>query len=387
MKITIPIDIWDPKLGGLERYLDLLGRSLRSRGHEVVILCARREGAGLEDDSSGVSVEVLDVPWRPRWLREWRFAKASVERHRESGRDLLFAVRHALEADVYQPHGGSFRTASKGALVGMSAPTKLLRSLARWLRPSYHVLSSLDGQVFRRSPNVLTLSLSEVVENSLQSAFPDVSMRFERIYNGIPLEQFHDRDREERVEELRAKFEIPREAPVALFLAHQFRAKGLEHAIRSLSAAPEWHLVVGGRGRREPWDPLISRLALEGRVHFAGAISDPRAAYAGSDAFVLPTYYDSCSLSVLEAFACGTPAITTTRNGASEMYEDGVEGFVIKHPTDEGAIARGLRSISADRDLFRQRALLAATRFSWEDHVDAVLAALERRREEGDRNE
>ena len=393
MKITIPIDVWDPRRGGLERYLALLSASLVARGHEVTILCARRadrdggggsgtDAGGSDDSSGGPNVETLAVPAWPRWRRELAFARRSVERFRERGDDILFAVRHALEAHVYQPHGGSYRSATRAALEGAPPPLRVAKSLLRSLRPTHRVLWWLDGEVFRRSPDVLTLSLSQVVERSLERAFPGAALRFERIPNGIPLEEFHDRDRVERAAELRSAFGIPSQSPVGLFLAHQFRAKGLAHAIRGLGAAGRWHLVVGGRGRPARFAALARHLGLESRVHFAGAIADARAAYAGADAFVLPTYYDSCSLSVLEALACGTPVITTRQNGAAELYEDGREGFVLRSPREEGALARALRELGEHIDEFRERARAASARFSWDAHVDQVVGALERRRSE-----
>ena len=44
-----------------------------------------------------------------------------------------------------------------------------------------------------------------------------------------------------------------------------------------------------------------------------------RNAYFAADFLVHPTFYDPCSLVVLEALACGLPVITTRANGASEL--------------------------------------------------------------------
>src|SRR5262245_47020114 len=113
MRISLPIDVWDPARGGAERYLHRLSLSLCERGHEVTVLCLRAKET--DGGSKGMKVEIGRVPRYPRWLREISFARESVRAHRRSGRDLLFQVRHALEADVYQPHGGSFRAAREGA--------------------------------------------------------------------------------------------------------------------------------------------------------------------------------------------------------------------------------------------------------------------------------
>ncbi|MCH7604018.1 MAG: glycosyltransferase, partial [Planctomycetes bacterium] len=47
---------------------------------------------------------------------------------------------------------------------------------------------------------------------------------------------------------------------------------------------------------------------------------------------VLPTYYDSCRIVVLEALACWLPVITTKVNGVHEFMEQGRDGFVMSDP-------------------------------------------------------
>jgi UDP-glucose:(heptosyl)LPS alpha-1,3-glucosyltransferase len=64
--------------------------------------------------------------------------------------------------------------------------------------------------------------------------------------------------------------------------------------------------------------------------------------YAASDVYVHPTFYDSCSLTVLEALASGLPAITTRFNGASDaiLSEDG--GVIVEDPADADELARAI---------------------------------------------
>jgi UDP-glucose:(heptosyl)LPS alpha-1,3-glucosyltransferase len=50
--------------------------------------------------------------------------------------------------------------------------------------------------------------------------------------------------------------------------------------------------------------------------------------YAAGDLLVLPTLYDPFSNVCLEAMACGLPVVTTVGNGASEIIEEGKNGFI-----------------------------------------------------------
>ena len=117
-------------------------------------------------------------------------------------------------------------------------------------------------------------------------------------------------------------------------------------------------------------------MGIASRVHFAGAIDDPRAFFAGGDALLLPTYYDPCSLAVLEALSCGTPVITTRYNGAAELLEEGSSGFVVTEPSEVGAMAKALLEIKARWKSFHEAALRSRQALGWSAHVDRMERVL-----------
>ena len=126
---------------------------------------------------------------------------------------------------------------------------------------------------------------------------------------------------------------------VGLFAGHNFALKGLEPLLEALATAAAripraspstfWFAAAAIRLPTAAWP---SRLGLGETVHFLGFYPDVQDCYWSSDFFVQPTYYDPCSLVVLEALACGLPVITTANNGASEMMENGREGFILSKP-------------------------------------------------------
>ncbi len=374
MLVEIPIDVWDPSRGGLEGYLWRLARFLTGRGHRVRILCGRSRAPS----ERGIEVEKLSIPRWPRWWREIAFARAALARRRTGGADVTLAVRHTLEADAYQPHGGPFRTALAASLDGVEpAALRFLKRTLRHLRPTNRVLLWLDREIFRRSRGLITLSLSKKVEDDFRRAYPGENFRFERLGSGVDLDEFHGRDRPERTRALRERFALPEKARVALFIGHKFGPKGLADAVRALAGAPQWHLVVVGNGRPGRYRRLSRALGVEGRVHFAGPTGDPRAFLAAADALVLPTRHDPCSLVVLEALACGTPVITTTANGAAELMDPGREGFVVE-PGDHNAVASALESVHRDWDRFQAAALETSRRLSLDAHFAAMERVLDR---------
>lgn len=94
-------------------------------------------------------------------------------------------------------------------------------------------------------------------------------------------------------------------------------------------------------------------------VRFLGSIDDPRPYYAAADIYVQPTFYDPCSLVVLEALASGLPIVTTRFNGAGELITPGLEGHILEEPSDVEALAS---SIAEFCDLQRRTRAAAAAR-------------------------
>jgi UDP-glucose:(heptosyl)LPS alpha-1,3-glucosyltransferase len=78
---------------------------------------------------------------------------------------------------------------------------------------------------------------------------------------------------------------------------------------------------------------------LADRVTFVGTVADLVPYYAAADAYVHPTYYDPCSLVLLEAAASGLPIVTTRRhNGAAELFREGHEILTISDPSNGEAL-------------------------------------------------
>ena len=167
---------------------------------------------------------------------------------------------------------------------------------------------------------------------------------------------------------------------VGLFVGHNFALKGLKPLLQALGArsqargARPIHLLVCGGGRSAAYRRMARALGLDATVHFLGYHDDIRECYASSDFFVMPTYYDPCSLVVLEALACGLPVITTAQNGASELMTDGRQGYVLTAPDAQGELVAALDHMTDDA---RRRAMSAeAARLGGEQTFDRHVAAL-----------
>src|SRR5690606_26536514 len=131
-----------------------------------------------------------------------------------------------------------------------------------------------------------------------------------------------------------------------------------------------------GGGKPARFQRLAERLSVGPLVHFLGFHDDVRECYWSSDFFVSPSYYDPCSLVVMEALACGLPVITSSRNGAGELMTDGKQGYVLSAPDAIDELAEALDKLTDDAR--RARMAVRAEKLGREQTFDRHVAALVR---------
>jgi glycosyltransferase involved in cell wall biosynthesis len=130
------------------------------------------------------------------------------------------------------------------------------------------------------------------------------------------------------------------------------------------------HVVIAGKGdRRELLEDRASSANVKSHVTFTGVMDDVRPLLASVDVFVLPSLTDTFSNAALEAMSMSRPVVLSRTGGATEMVQDGREGFIITPSTNADELVRVLASLQAQPDLrarmgqaSRQRVLRD---FSW----------------------
>lgn len=184
-----------------------------------------------------------------------------------------------------------------------------------------------------------------------------------------------------------APAEAPWPRPYVLSFGRVARKKGLALLIDALVGLDVDLVIVGP-------DELGHRAELEARaagrrVHFAGAVREPRdkaAWYAHARAFALPSADENFGIAVVEAAQHGTPVVVSDQVGlAPHVLMDGA-GLVV--PREVSALHAALTEVLArGRAAYADGASRLAARFDWERLVvdlEALYRRVARARARGD---
>ena len=138
------------------------------------------------------------------------------------------------------------------------------------------------------------------------------------------------------------------------------------------------HLWVVGKGHIPSYRRAAERLGVADRVKFWGPVKEAAPFYQAAAVLALPTLYDPCSNVVLEALACGLPAVTTAANGAAEFITPGANGAILARPDDVPALTQALEAFlaSGQDPQVRRAAADAVAGLSWERTVAQTLEVL-----------
>jgi glycosyltransferase involved in cell wall biosynthesis len=352
-----------------------LAEGLRARGHEVWLACPEAP-----DGEAGLAARARDAGFAPA-VSLSRGRGVRVLRDRRDARALrAFASEHGVEL-----------------LHAWHTRDHVLALRARGAGGARVVRSFRDARAIPATP--WNRALFGPGCDGLWCASPGSARRNARLRGGRPLAGgFGAVDL--------ARFQPGAPAPgvrEALGLAPGDRVVGivarvqphrrfdllLEAARRLLEKEPRARLLVVGRGTRREEVAVrpAAKLGLGERVVFAGYRSaDYLDVLRAIDVFTLlvPGSDGTCR-AVLEAAACGIPAVVTRRGALPEIVADGETGLVVDEDPDALAAAWG--RLVADADLRRELGAAAARRaralFSPERLADDVEALYRQVRERG----
>ena len=216
-------------------------------------------------------------------------------------------------------------------------------------------ISSSESQVIDRIEWRLTYEAWRVIVCShymvqqLHHEFQVPLDKLDMIPNGVDIPVYPFADDEARAV-VRERYQ-PHDAPLLFAVGRLVHEKGWHVLIRALGGIsqyfPEARLVLAGVGA---YQAELQRVAVDagvdGRVHFAGFISDSERnhLYAVADMAVFPSLYEPFGIVALEAMALRCPVVVSDTGGLREVVDLHRTGLLVE-PDSVASLVWGMRHI------------------------------------------
>ena len=347
LRIGFCISLYWPVESGAERQAQRQAKELSRRGHQVT---------------------VYTRPVRGRPSVEWDGDVIVRRTIRTCDLGPLFGVsfvsslvwqlwRDHRQLDVLHCHQGAWEAVGAGwAHHRLGLPT-IVQPAAGGPYGEVHMLRRVRGRRWVL-PYFLSNSHFVAISEQIERELLDLGVpraRLDRFASGVDVDEFAPGE-----SRLDARLGS---RPRVLFLGRLHPQKNLATLLKAwrhvLDQVPHARLLLAGDGPlRESLAAQVDELKMNDGVSFLGQLSDPLPYLQASDALVLPSISEGMSNSLLEAMACGLPAVVSSAGGNVDLVEHEHCGLVAD-ASDSADLARQLVRILRD-DSLRHRLGLAA---------------------------
>lgn len=376
-RIALAIENFSRYKGGAESYAISLASSLIEKGWEIHLF-----GLNWDGEPSAAFFHRIKIPkFLPSWVRMILFAVRHKQMVKGQGFNVILGFGNTIHMNAYQSHGGvhRFSTARK-VFAERNAMLRLLKRILIAISVKDKVRHWIESAPFRMEPRPRIIAISQMVREDMASFYRANTEEIELIYNGIDTTKYNIGLRERLRGPVRDQLGIKEKDIAFLFISYDLKKKGivpLAEAVAQLkkSNLGNFKLLVAGEPPYRSLLRTIRRLGIEDTMIFTGPTRTPEVYYANCDVLVLPTFYDACSLVVMEAMACGLPSITTVSNGAAGIIADGKNGYIVSHPPAPLELAEAMRALLSHERLrkFSEEAFLTGMKYSLEKNHQEMI--------------
>jgi glycosyltransferase involved in cell wall biosynthesis len=231
--------------------------------------------------------------------------------------------------------------------------------------------SYIEKMIFRSSKKLW--AVSNLVKKILVEEYNISEDKIFVLYNGVDIEKYHPLNDEDR-QRIRKSLGISENTKVVIFVGGDPYTKGFQRILYSLKKLESFRkkdYILYAIGF-DPDNHILNQ-ASNLNIKFIGRISEKEVIkyYQISDILLLPSYFDTFSLAMLEAMACGVIPIITPTVGGSEIITSETNGFVIKDSKELAETLKNLEHI--DLDKLRRNTIDTAKKYSWINIARSLL--------------
>ena len=293
----------------------------------------------LEEKARAEGVDLMILPSLIRPIRPWTDVWATWQLYR-----LMKAGRY----DIVHTHSSKAGIVGRVAarLAGVPIVVHTLHSLvfheyqSAWKNRLYILLKRFCAPM----TDVL-ISVNDMTTQGALAAGIGHPKQYVTVHSGFELDRFVDVGRQISITSAKERLGIPSEAPVVGKIARLFAQKGhdqfFEVASRIAQHNPEVRfLLVGDGPLRGALEERARTLNLDDRVVFVGRVppDDVPAHIQAMDVVVHTSLREGIARVIPQAGAVGKSVVTFELDGAPEVIQDGVSGYLVP-PMDVEALA------------------------------------------------
>jgi glycosyltransferase involved in cell wall biosynthesis len=269
-------------------------------------------------------------------------------------------AHYLLEHDIDVVHSHKYKSTFYAAAACRWQNRGLVTTYHNWITttPALKAYALLDKALARF--NDAAIGVSAPVVQTLTRWVPQ--QRLHQIDNGVDVDRFQpaaDRALAQRELGLAAG------GPLLGCVGRLSKEKGIDRLLASLAQLPKslaWRLALVGDGdQQSALQAQAETLGLAGRVHFLGRREDTARYYQAFDLYVLPSYLEAFPMALLEAMACGCPAIASAVGEVPRILDGGACGRLVSNddasgwPSAIGESLAQLEVLQVQADRARQR--------------------------------
>jgi glycosyltransferase involved in cell wall biosynthesis len=341
--------------GGVERRI--METAKRMQGEtDITVYCGTKAGFKIATTLDGVHLVPCRSTDRVFPLDNWTFNRSLTKK------------ASALEADVFEAHAVSgYGLPQKIKQLGIKTP--IVHTIHGVLADEYeqakkgsltlgqkvanrfmHYLAGLEAKTAQNADLIVTISNYSL--KKIQQHYGIDKDKVRIAPNGVDVEKFKPLD----AAAAKRQFGLGQE-PCVLFVGSLIPRKGLpllvEAAKKVVKSKADTKFLVAGEGPlKEQITGALRQANLLGNFVFLGRVKEDALAslYNCADVFVLPSIQEGQGIVLLEAQACGKPAVAFNIGGVNEATRNHETGLLVDVGKTDG-LADGLLELLGDETL------------------------------------
>jgi glycosyltransferase involved in cell wall biosynthesis len=354
------LQVFQPAVGGVPKYVANLAAGLSGRGWDVVVAGPSRTSVDKMFSDAQVPRVNVEAERSLRLGSDRRAFQSLVElakdfdlihAHSSKAGILVAAAGRVVNTPtIYTPHAWSFQ-----------------RDLPIPVQGGYAAVETVLARLFHR--RLILVSDFERIGALRWRVAP--ATKIDVIRSGI---ESGDIRRLPSRESARAELGLSEDAFVAAWVGRlDAQKRPQDFAVLQSHVRGRATVVALGFGLAGSCE---ARALISSGGVMAPEGTDPSVVYAAADAFVMTSAWEALPIAVLEAMHAGLPVASYRVGDLEHQVQDGVTGLLVK-PKDVHALARAVETLAQDRRESRimgERAQKHVAQFSYSAMIDQIEA-------------